>query len=132
MSKECKRKFLKCHVCGLVVESMDGTLPSIPMCCGEEMKELLPKQEEEGREKHVPFGETASDGQLLVKVGQGAEHPMTEEHHIVWIQYCYEGRSGRLYLHHSDKPLAHFCIKPVKGMKLMEYCNIHGLWEGKI
>ena len=128
----CRRKILKCSVCGLTVETFGGEVPSTPVCCGKPMEEMKPKKEEEGKEKHIPFAERTSDGHLLVKVGEKAEHPMTEAHHIVWIQYCCDGRSGRIWLDPSDKPCATFSIKPEKGMKLMEYCNIHGLWEGEI
>lgn len=131
MSCQRERKILKCNVCGLVIETFCSDVPSIPHCCGEKMELVEAKSSDEGKEKHVPAGEIAPDGHLLVKVGKETEHPMTNEHHICWIEWCYENRCGRVYLDHTDKSQGHFCVKPVKGMKLREYCNIHGLWEGE-
>ena len=78
-----KNEIYKCDVCGNVVEVLTvggGQL----VCCNKPMELMTEKSDDEGQEKHVPIVEKNED-KLIVKVGS-VSHPMTEEHHIEWIE----------------------------------------------
>ena len=117
----------KCEVCGLVIEVTTGS-PSTPICCGKTMTRMAPQTAEYKFEKHVPYPE-AIDGGTHVSVGKEAAHPMTEEHHIAWIEIINGPYVNRKYLKPGEKPEADFHVPLQKGMVVREYCNIHGLWE---
>ena len=67
-----------------------------------------------------------------MKVGE-LEHPMLEEHYIMWI-YLETEQGGILKkLSPGQKPEAEFVLssgdRPVAAY---EYCNLHGLWKAEI
>ena len=117
----------KCEVCGLVIEVTTGS-PSTPICCGKEMKRMVPQTAEYKFEKHVPYPEAIAGG-THVSVGKETAHPMTAEHHIEWIEIINGPYVNRKYLKPGEKPEADFHVPLQKGMVVREYCNIHGLWE---
>jgi superoxide reductase len=116
----------KCEVCGNIVEVLHGGAGEL-VCCGEPMKLYEENTVDAAVEKHVPVKEKAEHG-LKVKVGSVA-HPMTEEHHIEWIEVVADGKAYREFLKPGDAPEATFCIE-AKEVVLREYCNLHGLWKG--
>jgi superoxide reductase len=91
------------------------------------MELLQAKTEDSSVEKHVPYIEKTADD-VLVKVGQNQDHPMTDEHYIEWIQIIADGTAYRQFLQPGDKPQATFAIKAAN-ITAREYCNIHGLWK---
>ena len=117
----------KCDECGLVVEVTTGCDCSTA-CCGKEMKLMSPQTAEFKFEKHVPYPEARDNG-MHVSVGKEMAHPMTEEHHIEWIEVINGPYVNRKYLKPGEKPEADFYVPLQKGMVVREYCNIHGLWE---
>lgn len=123
MMKETK--IWKCKVCGAVMETVSGVSHN-PTCCGQAMEEVSPLKKDGAAEKHLPVAEKVTGG-LKVSVGS-VPHPMTEEHHIVWIEVLYgDGHVCRRYLQPGEEPEAWFCRE--KGVKMREFCNLHGLWE---
>lgn len=120
-------KFFKCRECGsLAMEIVSGEHDSAKV-----FQELKANTTDASGEKHVPVVEK-KDGAILVKVGE-LEHPMLEEHHIMWI-YLETEHGGMLRkLSAGEKPEAEFPIsandKPVAAY---EYCNLHGLWKVEI
>ncbi|MBN2536838.1 desulfoferrodoxin [candidate division WOR-3 bacterium] len=117
----------KCEVCGNIVEVLHGGAGSL-VCCGKPMKRLAENSVDAAQEKHVPVVEKLDDG-FLVKVGSVA-HPMTEEHHIEWIELLVEGQVCRANLKPGDKPEARFRVKG-ENVTARAYCNLHGLWKGE-
>jgi len=117
----------QCEVCGNIIEVIHEGKGQL-VCCGEPMRLLRPKTEDQGYEKHVPVIERTATG-ILVKVGANP-HPMVEDHHIEWIEIIYDGRSQRQFLSAGQKPEAEFCVT---GEKILarEHCNVHGLWESR-
>ncbi len=117
----------KCEICGNIIEVLHtgkGTL----VCCGQPMKLVEAKTEDQGREKHVPVVER--DGNTVtVNVGSVA-HPMEEKHWIEWVEVIADGRVYRKYLNAGEAPVATFCID-AKDLEVREYCNLHGLWKTK-
>lgn len=123
----CNTKFFICETCGNLVNLLNvggGTL----VCCGKEMKELVPNTVDAAVEKHVPVVEVEGN-KVTVKVGS-VTHPMTEEH---WIQWIYlETKQGvqTKCLEPGVEPKAVFALN--EGDEVVaayEYCNLHGLWK---
>ena len=83
----------------------------------------------EAQEKHVPVV-SGDEGVTRIIVG-AVEHPMTEEHNIVWIE-LHEGDKvlKKADLKPGEKPEAVFEGIPYKSeYKAIAFCNLHGLWE---
>ena len=68
------------------------------------------------------------DSGVKVVVGSVA-HPMTEEHHIVWIEVFNGAWLNRKYLRPGDAPEAEFYVPYKPGLVVRAYCNLHGLWQ---
>lgn len=119
--------FYKCEEClSIAMEIVPGK-----QACAKNFHELKPNTTDAAGEKHVPAVENNGD-KILVKVGE-IEHPMLEEHHIMWIYLETEQGGFLKKLSPGQKPEAEFCLpagdKPVAAY---EYCNLHGLWKKEI
>ena len=121
-----KLEIYKCNLCGNIVEVLHGGDGEL-VCCGEPMKKLIEKTEDQGMEKHVPVIEKI-DGGFLVKVGS-VTHPMETEHYIEWIELIADGKVYREYLSPSMSPEATFIVDS-KDVTAREHCTLHGLWKG--
>ena len=100
---------------------------------GEALKELKPNTVDAAQEKHVPVAVYDKEkNEVHVKVGSVA-HPMTEEHLIECIILVTKKGVQRANLTPSDAPEAVFRL--VDGdvpVKVLEYCNLHGLWQADL
>lgn len=116
----------KCSLCGNVIEGVyEGTGGPL-VCCGKEMDLLKENSTDAATEKHVPVV-TVNGKEVHVVVGE-VVHPMTEEHHIAFIEAITEnGTVFTKHLKHTDKPEFTFTTEE-KVVKVREYCNLHGLW----
>ena len=123
-------KFFLCTTCGnVVVKVVDSGVKLV--CCGKEMMELTPGTADGAMEKHVPVVEWLDERNIKVKIGS-KEHPMTEEHHIVFI-YVETEHGGQIrYLDPTGPAEATFRVCKDKPVAVYEYCNIHGLWKADI
>lgn len=122
-----KKEIYKCEKCGNIVEVLHEGFGEL-VCCGEPMKLMKSQTDDSSTEKHVPYIEQNGD-KLVVKIGENETHPMTEEHHIEWIQVIADGESYRRFLKPGDKPRAEFKLDIEDIETAREYCNIHGLWK---
>ena len=126
-----KLEFYKCEICGNLVQVILNGAGEL-VCCGEKMEKLDSKNEEIGTgEYHVPVFKTDDNGFTSIQVGKEL-HPMTEEHHIEFIekiskdkkkftlQYTEIGHEPRMELQYKSQ---NECA--------VGYCNIHGLWKGE-
>ena len=105
----------------VVVEALTGDVANLTV--------LEEKTADAATEKHVPFIEEKEDG-YLVKVGQNAAHPMTEEHWIQFIEIEIDGKMlHRVKLNPGDAPEAYFKVAKGSNVVAREYCNLHGLWK---
>ena len=121
-------KFYKCRHCGNVIEKfIDSGVPVV--CCGVQMEELIPNTVDASNEKHVPVVEKIDDCRIKVKIGS-VEHPMTEEHHIVFVYV--ETEKGGIRVDLTDKPEAVICTCNSNLTAVYEYCNLHGLWKTEL
>ena len=123
-------KFFLCTTCGnVVVKAIDSGVDVV--CCGQEMKELIPGTMDASLEKHLPVVERIDDCTIKVKVGS-MPHPMSKEHHIVFI-YLETEHGGQIqYLDPEGPAEAFFCGCKDKPVAVYEFCNIHGLWKTEI
>ena len=123
-------KFFLCTTCGnVVVKAVNSGVKVV--CCGKEMMELIPGTSDGAMEKHVPVIERVDERNIKVKIGS-QPHPMTEEHHIVFI-YLETEHGGQIrYLDPNGPAEAIFCICKDKPVAVYEYCNLHGLWKKDI
>ena len=122
-----KLQIYKCEICGNIVEVLHGGDGEL-VCCGQPMKNLAAKTADLGKEKHVPVIEKIAGG-IKVKVGS-VPHPMEEKHYIEWIEVIADGKAYRQFLKPGEAPEAIFKIE-AKTITAREYCNVHGLWEGR-
>ncbi len=120
-----KLQIYKCEICGNIIEVLHEGIGQL-VCCGQTMKLLEEKTEEQGKEKHLPVIEKIDSG-IKVKVGS-VPHPMEEKHYIEWIEIQTEKGTFRKFLKPGNKPEEKFEIKD-NILKVREYCNIHGLWK---
>ena len=120
-------RFYRCKVCGNMIGLIHGNSENIS-CCGEKMELLHANSTDAATEKHVPVYE--KDGnEIVVRVGE-VEHPMEEDHYIMWIAQVSEDRTTRVRLHPGQATETRFPYIP--GSVLYEYCNKHGLWKKEV
>ena len=126
-----KLEFYRCKVCGNLVQvilSGEGEL----VCCGEAMEKLEMNNTESGtNEYHIPVYIEDDNGFTSIQVGKEL-HPMTEEHHIEFIEriskdkmklaleYIQPGKEPRMQLQEDS---GEECA--------VELCNIHGMWKSQ-
>lgn len=121
--------FYICEHCGNLVDMINDA--GVPMtCCGQEMTKLKPGTVEASREKHIPV--VNIDHNLVTVTIGSVEHPMTEEHHIVWVYLQTDKGSQRKFLEIGEAPTVHFALADEKPIAAFAYCNIHGLWKADI
>ena len=78
-----KTKFYICEKCGNLIEKIDDS--GVPVvCCGQKMTPIEAGTVEASREKHIPVA-TVEGSTVKVVVGS-VEHPMAEEHSILWVE----------------------------------------------
>lgn len=120
----------KCEVCGNIVQVIlegEGEL----VCCGQPMNLMNPKKNDENaNEKHVPIFVKTEDG-AEIRVGS-TSHPMENEHYIMFIETISKDKNDMKlhYLYPQQEPKM-FIKEVMDKAKALEYCNIHGLWEGE-
>ncbi len=119
-------KFYRCPVCGNIITVVEGNVSPV-RCCGKELEELVPNTQEGAVEKHIPV--CKRDGEKLEVIVGEVEHPMQEEHYIMFIAQVTEKEATIVRLEPNDKPTATFTYK--ENAKIYAYCNIHGLWISK-
>jgi len=126
-----KLELYKCDTCGNIVQVIingEGTL----VCCDLDMMLLKPnkKEDEMLNEKHVPVFIDIEGDKEDIKVG-AVPHPMVDEHYIMFIEAISKDKDHMKlkYLHPGDEP--HMIHKKSGEIYALDYCNIHGLWEGQ-
>ena len=125
----CNNEFYFCEHCGNLIEMIHDAGVSV-MCCGQKMKKLEPGVVEASREKHLPV---ISVGKNTVTVNVGyVEHPMTDEHSILWVYLRTNKGIQRKCLEIGKAPIVTFALFDEKPVAVYAYCNLHGLWKTNI
>lgn len=122
------RSLYYCKHCKNLVEVVQAGGGEL-VCCGEAMILLKANTTEAANEKHIPVIEETPTG-IKVTVGS-VEHPMTEEHYIVFIEVLTESEVIRKELKPGMKPQAEFNVKKSDVLEVREFCNLHMLWAAK-
>ncbi len=122
------RSLYYCKHCKNLVEVVSTGQEAL-VCCSEAMIKLKANTTDAANEKHVPVIEETSTG-IKVTVGS-VEHPMTEEHYIVFIEILTENEVIRKELKPGMKPQAEFNVKRDDVLEVREFCNLHMLWSAK-
>lgn len=123
-----KLRLYRCAICGNIVQVLldgEGEL----VCCGKEMELLEPKSADIGSEKHVPVFEFREDGSQVIKVGS-EPHPMLNEHYIQFIE-ALSADKQKIFIEFLKPEYKPEIYSDFDANSALEYCNIHGLWEGK-
>ena len=124
-----KNKFYICEKCGNLIGMInDAGVPM--MCCGQKMTKLEAGVVEASHEKHIPVVDV--DGNNVKVVIGAVEHPMAEEHSILWVYLETDKGGQRKCLSVGDKPTAVFALANEKPIAVYAYCNLHGLWKAEI
>ena len=125
-----EQKFYVCEVCGNMIAMVKSSGAKV-VCCGKEMKEMIPGSVDASVEKHVPVIEV-KDGIAHVTVGSAA-HPMIAAHYIEWISLQTDRGNQRKVLKPDQAPAADFALLPGEKIEAAyAYCNLHGLWKKEI
>ena len=124
-----KTKFYICEKCGNLVEKIEDS--GVPMvCCGQKMTPIEAGTVEASREKHIPVAVVEGN---TVKVSVGSvEHPMAEEHSILWVELKTDRGVQRKNLEVGKAPVVTFVLADEKPLEVFAYCNLHGLWKSEI
>ncbi|MCH4036056.1 MAG: desulfoferrodoxin Dfx [Lachnospiraceae bacterium] len=123
--------FYKCEKCGNFVTFLGEKSGCTPMCCGQEMTEVVPNTTDAAQEKHVP-DVTVSGSTVTVKVGS-VTHPMLPEHYIQFIILETSKGFHKIDLKPGDAPEAVFTLAEGETpVAAYENCNLHGLWKKEI
>ena len=122
-------KFYICEKCGNLVEKIEDS--GVPMmCCGQKMTPVVAGSVEASREKHIPVATVEGN---VVKVSVGSvEHPMAEEHSILWVELKTDKGVQRKNLKVGEPPVVSFALADEKPIEVLAYCNLHGLWKSEI
>ncbi|MBQ7144604.1 MAG: desulfoferrodoxin FeS4 iron-binding domain-containing protein [Oscillospiraceae bacterium] len=120
-------KFYVCERCGNLVTLLRDKRGNL-VCCGQDMKELIPGTSDGAHEKHVPVW-SVENGVVTVQVGS-VEHPMLDAHYIEWIALQTRQGCQLCKLQPGQAPKATFALAEGDEVEAVyEYCNLHGLWK---
>ena len=100
------------------------------MCCGQKMTRLEPGTVEASREKHIPV--VTVEGNTVTALVGSVEHPMSEEHSILWVYLETDKGGQRKCLEVGKPPVVTFALVDEKPIAVYAYCNLHGLWKKDI
>jgi len=123
-------KFYICNHCHNIISYVHDSGVKV-ICCGEEMQELVANTTDAATEKHVPVI-TVEANKVTVNVGS-VNHPMQDEHYIMWIALETKQGNQRKELAPGAEPKAEFMM--AEGDEVVaayEYCNLHGLWKAEV
>ena len=122
-------KFYICEHCGNLIGMIhDAGVPM--MCCGQKMTKLEPGVVEASHEKHIPV--VSVDGKTVTVTIGSVEHPMVEEHSILWVYLQTDKGGQRKCLEVGQTPAVTFALADEKPVAVYAYCNLHGLWKTEI
>lgn len=122
-------KFYICEKCGNLVEKIEDS--GVPMvCCGQKMSAIEAGVVEASREKHIPVVQV--EGNVVKVVVGSVEHPMAEEHSILWVELRTDKGVQRKNLEVGKAPVVSFSLVDEQPLEVYAYCNLHGLWKSEI
>ena len=127
MADTIRQDFYRCKKCGNIVKVYHAGKQNLT-CCNQRMERLYENTTDSKAEKHIPVIIKIDEG-YKVTVGD-EEHPMTEEHHIRWIELTTDHKTYTRFLLPGSKPEAFFNVQAMRVIA-KAYCNLHGLWKNE-
>ncbi len=123
-------RFYYCEICGNIIGKIhDSGVPLV--CCGQPMDAFELHTEDGPYEKHKPVI-VVEGNRVVVNIGSVA-HPMTEDHHIVWIYLETTQGGHRKALTLDGDATVTFCLTEGEVARaVFSYCNLHGLWYAEV
>lgn len=123
------KKFLRCSICGNLVEVLqDSNVPII--CCGKPMEKLIANTNDGAVEKHIPII-SENGNEITITIGE-VLHPMLDDHYIAWIHVFTTTKEYHFDLEPNQKPQKTFIKENNEEIReVLIYCNLHGLWKNK-
>lgn len=119
-------KYYYCEHCHTLVEVLQEV--GHPVCCGSLMTELKANEVDASNEKHLPVIKV-DNNHVQVIVGK-VEHPMLDNHYIMWIALLTKEGYQRKVLKPGTLPVANFTINDGdEVISAYSYCNLHSLWK---
>ena len=123
------KEFFICEFCGNIVTKINDS--NVPLfCCNKPITKLEVGSIEASHEKHIPVV-NISNNKIIITIGE-IEHPMIEEHSILWIMLITNEGEYLKYLNVGNKPIVEFIINDERPLSVYAYCNLHGLWKKDI
>lgn len=126
-----KLEMYRCTMCGNLAQILLNGYGEL-VCCGQPMELLKPNTTEEVKtEYHIPVYKYSDKNGIIIQVGK-EPHPMIKEHYIMFIETVSEDKKHiRLqYLEPGEEPKM-LLESQTDREKALEFCNLHGLWEGE-
>lgn len=120
-------RFYICPKCNNQVGLIHGKGENLK-CCDTKMELMNANSADAAQEKHLPVY-SKKDNEILVNIGE-TQHPMEDEHYIMWVAIVGDNQTTRIALSPKDKPIVK--LPYISGATLYSYCNKHGLWKTKI
>jgi superoxide reductase len=127
MAETIRLELYRCNQCGNIIEIYHAGRQNLS-CCGKRMEKLKENTSEASKVIHIPVI-TKLDTGFKIQVGEN-EHPMSEEHHIRWIELITDHTTFTRFLLPGSKPEAIFYTQAMK-ITVKTYCNLHGLWKNE-
>ncbi len=121
------RSLYYCTHCKNMVEIVSTGAEAL-VCCEDPMLLIVPNTTEATTDKHIPVIVEETDTSIIVNIGS-VDHPMLEEHHIVFIEVVTEDMVIRKELKPGMKPRAEFPVRRADVIEIREFCNIHMVWK---
>lgn len=120
-----ENKIYKCDKCNNIIMMIkDKDIPII--CCGQQMRELIPSVDDNSKDKHLSEIEFIKNT-LKVKISKD-RYPESEHHNIEWIYIETTDGEQLKYFKKDKEPELDFALTngdhPVK---IYAYCRKHGL-----
>ena len=122
-------KFYICERCGNIAGKIHDSGVQM-VCCGQKMTPLVPGVVEASHEKHIPV--VSVDGNVVTVTVGSVEHPMAEEHSILWVYLETDKGGQRKSLEVGAAPVVTFALSDERPIAAYAYCNLHGLWKAEI
>ncbi len=125
-----KLELYRCNICTNLVEVLSEGQGEL-VCCGKPMEKIETNYTDtkELNDKHLPVTEKVIDG-YKIRIGS-TMHPMTEEHHINFIQAVSKDEKyvKTKFLELSDEPELNIKCTCENSLWARALCNIHGLFK---
>ncbi|MCL1913634.1 MAG: desulfoferrodoxin [Eubacteriaceae bacterium] len=118
-------KNLLCNICGSYAQFSQALEFTGVTCCSQQMQEL--EAILEFNEKHTPQV-SVKGSRVTVRVG-AVDHPMEEDHSIMYIELVQSDKAQRIYLNLQCHPVASFILDTLMPFEVYAFCNIHGLYK---